>query len=67
MPKLIDHLDISIRVMAPSDLQTHYDNGVSGNVYLLHCRKKIRDVLIVSEQVQMICRSLGIRIVQFVG
>ena len=32
-----------------------------------HCRKKIGDVLIVSEQVQIICRSLGIRIAQFVG
>ena len=31
-----------------------------------HCRKKIGDVLIVSEQVQMICRPLGIRIDQFV-
>ena len=33
---------------------------------LLHCRKKIGDVLIVSEQVQIICRPLGIRIDQFV-
>ena len=31
----------------------------------LHCRKKIGDVLIVSEQVRIICRSLGIRIAQF--
>ena len=32
----------------------------------LHCRKKIGDVLIVSEQVRIICRPLGIRIDQFV-
>ena len=35
-------------------------------VILLHCRKKIGDVLIVSEQVRIICRPLGIRIDQFV-
>ena len=33
----------------------------------LHCKKKIGNVLIVSQQVQIICRSLGIRIAQFVG
>ena len=33
----------------------------------LHCKKKIGDVLIVSEQVQIICRSIGIRIAQFAG
>ena len=32
----------------------------------LHCRKKIGDVLVVSEQVRIICRSLGIRNDQFV-
>jgi hypothetical protein len=32
-----------------------------------HCRKKIGDVQIVSEQVLIICRSLGIRNAQFVG
>jgi hypothetical protein len=33
----------------------------------IHCRKKIGDVQIVSEQVLIICRSLGIRNAQFVG
>ena len=43
--------------------------AVHGNQVLIavvHCRKKIGDVLIVSEQVRIIYRSLGIRIAQFV-
>ena len=36
------------------------------SVLKVHCRKKIGDVLIVSEQVRIICRPLGIRIDQFV-
>ena len=32
----------------------------------VHCRKKIGDLLIVSQQIQIICSSLGIKIAQFV-
>ena len=44
MSKLIDHLDISMELW----LQVIYNPitamGFQGNVYLLHCRKKIGDV-----------------------
>ena len=44
MSKLIDHLDISMELW----LQVIYNPitamGFPGNVYLLHCRKKIGDV-----------------------
>ena len=32
----------------------------------IHCRKKIGDLLIVSQQILIICSSLGIKIAQFV-
>ena len=34
---------------------------------MVHCKEKIGDVWIVSEQLRIICRSIGIRIAQFVG
>ena len=34
---------------------------------MVHCKEKIGDVWIVSEQLRIICRSIGVRMAQFIG
>ena len=47
-----------------------YNQILNNNWYfapkIVHCGKKIGDLLIVSQQIQIICISLGIKISQFV-
>ena len=49
-------------------INNHFSKGFENSgSRIVHCRKKIGDVLIVYEQVKLMCKYLDIRIPQFVA